>query len=112
MAGSVACVAETVLEHRPRVQEPDCGSFSQITIPFHAVKLASYTQIHTSLQALTDSEQYACFMMCAVRCIVHGHACVSIDFHLMRIASPLDYHQATLLYSHAYQCVCNREVCG
>ena len=39
-----------------RVQALGCCSFSPVTIPFRAVKVAiMYTQVHTSLQTHTDN---------------------------------------------------------
>ena len=43
MAGSVAHVAETLLERRPRGRAPGLSSFSPVSIHFQAVKLATCT---------------------------------------------------------------------
>ena len=43
MAGSMAHVAETLLEHRPRGWAPGLSSFSPVAFHFQAVKLATCT---------------------------------------------------------------------
>ena len=52
MAKSVVRMAET--PHRPGVQALGRGSFSPVTIPFQAVRLATYTQVIFPINIFTQ----------------------------------------------------------